>query len=416
MPWKLAVRTAALKVLAWILVFYCAFLAFYLYSPEDSDYAVSLTAETARSAYLVFVFGTAAAIRTNTLRAGGVLARGGVRSPVTIVLDALWPLLVFAVVVQVAIVVIGAGLAGTGVTLAILLVGLVVLLAQILVAGWIGLVVPGGPASLVVVVYWAVWLLVPRLAPIALLNQLNGQFHGCCGGDETWSRSAAWASLAVAVALVVGVVAALLLHADRGWSVTAAVGVPVVVAALTALLLPDASRWAASERRADDTRCFDGDVRICLRPEHTDDVERVRAAVADLGDRWRPFGVPVPATISEAGGPGRVRFQYGPDHTRDLVLFTIAVNTVPTPVGCYREPLPPRHDRELVAAVDHVTAWLVGISGLYRWSLDSALVDAVNDEANLAEVDRVSRLPDAEQAAWYQRELAVIDSCGGRDV
>ncbi|MFG1924619.1 hypothetical protein [Cryptosporangium sp. NPDC048952] len=397
-------RTGDLRLLALALPFYCAFLAVYIMAPEDPDYAVSLTAQTARSVYLGILFGIAAAVRASDLRSGGVSRPGGIRRPVTL-LGALWPLLVFAVVAQCAFVGVVAVVRGAGVTAPILAVSLVVLLAQIVFAGWVGLMLSGTRAAIVLVVFWGLWF-VPRLGP----------FDGCCAGNETWSRPAAGASLAVGVALLVGTLAAVALAGRPAWSVIVAVTVPFAVAAVTALLLPDVVRGAAAQPRPDDTRCFDGDVRICLRPEHVDELAEVGAVVAEMNRAWRPYGVTMPATVSEAGGPGRVQFQYGPEHSADLVRLTLAVNMTPSPDACFRKPLPPEHDRALVAAVDHVTTWLLLTGGEPRWSAAEELREVLTDPANLDAVDDVTDRPEAEQAAWYETQLATIESCGGRDV
>ncbi|WP_035856465.1 DUF7224 domain-containing protein [Cryptosporangium arvum] len=405
------VRSAQLRVLAVVLPVYVVFLVVYVLAPEDSDYAVSLTAETAKPVYLSVLIGIAAALRGSALSSGGA----AVRRPVTALLGAIWPLLAFAVVAQLAAVGGVALYHGAGIAVGLLAVSVVALIAQVVLAAWLGLILSGGPATFALVGIWVVWLLLPGWLGLPVVTQLNGQFAGCCAGDETWYRPAAVASAVVAVGLLAGVLAAVHQAAHTARSVALAVTVPVVVASVTALLLPDATRSATARPRPDDTRCFDGDVRICLRPEHVDALAEVGVAVSELERGWAPYGVRMPGTISEAGGPGRVRFQWGPEHDADLVRYTLALNLVPTPDGCYREPLPPEHDRPLVAAVDHVTAWLLFTSGTPRWSADESVEPVLTDRANLDEVFDVLDRPDPDQAAWYAKELATIESCGGRD-
>ncbi|GAA0268537.1 DUF7224 domain-containing protein [Cryptosporangium japonicum] len=396
-----------LKVLSAILPVYVVFLLVYVLDPGDSDYAVSLTAQTAKPVYLAVLIGIAAALRGSSLR-------GGSRSVVAL-LGAIRPLLAFAVVAQVAVVGAVALYRGAGVTWSLVGVGLVALIAHVVLAAWLGVVLSGGPATFALVGFWLVWLLLPGWLGLPVLTQLNGQFAGCCTGEETWYRPAAAASVAVALGLLGGALAAVHQAGRPARSVAIAVTVPVVVASVTALLLPDALRGATAGPRRDDTRCFDGDVRICLRPEHVDALAEVGVAMSELERAWAPYGVRMPGTVSEAGGPGRVRFRWGPDHDAELVRFTLAVNMVPSPSGCYREPLPPVHDRPLVAAVDHVTAWLLLSGGTPRWSADESIGPVLTDPANLDEVFDVLDRPDADQAAWYAKELAAIESCGGRD-
>ncbi|SHM70774.1 DUF7224 domain-containing protein [Cryptosporangium aurantiacum] len=425
MPPKLAARSASLLGLA--LLFACAVpFAFMFYAPEELDYGVSLTAEIAQSVYLGTALSIAAAVRAIGLRNGGVFARGSVRPPLVILLNAIWPLFAFGLVAHLLVVLVGGAFAGFRIALGILGVSLVVLMAQILFGAWVGLVLAPMRALIVLLVVPLAWMLVPGWAKMPLVNQLNGQFAGCCTGAETYSRTAAWGSLLVGVGVLAAILVAIaLLGATRTVgtdgvfsgearrrSAAVAIAVPVVVAVAALVIPPDTTGWAATAKRADDTRCFDGTPEICLRPEHVDDLPEVRAALRELEYRWGLYGVPLPKTVSEAGGVGRVRFQYGPDHTRDIVKATIALNSVPSAESCYQKPLPPVHDRPLVAAVDHLTVWLTALTGGLT---TDEVREWVSDPANMQEAWDVRNLTNDAQAAWYREQVAVIESCGGRD-
>ncbi|GAA3396066.1 DUF7224 domain-containing protein [Cryptosporangium minutisporangium] len=425
MPPKLAARTVGLKGLAWLFVCVAPF-AFMFYAPQELDYGVSLTAEVAQSVYLGTVLSIAAAVRAIGLRNGGAFARGGVRPPLLVLLNAIWPLFPFGVVAHLVVVLVGGAFAGFRIALGIVAVSLLVLLAQILFGAWIGMILSPTRALVVLIVVPVAWMLAPGWARIPLLNQLNGQFHGCCTGAETYSRPAAWGSALVGLAVLAAVAGAIALLGPtrtvgtdgvfsgeaRRRSAAVASAVPVVVAVVAFLLPPDVTGWAAAEKRPNDTRCFDGTPEVCVRPEHVDDVAEVRAALDELERRWTPYGVPLPSAVSEAGGAGKVRFQYGPDHTRELVKLTVALNSLPSAERCYQAPLPPAHDRSLVAAVDHITVWLLTLTG---GATTFEIREWVSDPANMQEAWDVADLTDEAQAAWYRQQLAVVESCGGRD-
>lgn len=367
------------------------------------------------------VAATGAALEAARLRARRVENSLNARSPLPILIDALWPSYVSAILTH-AIAVGVVALTAWGGRSAIPW-GMIGAIAAMLffhtclgfAAGSILRPVFGIPVALAASY---IWLGFTGTLPTFELRHLAGLvLETCCLFDQQPSGRSILAAVTFSVSAGVGLLllaaAALRIVAGR-MVLSAATGGVLVLAGLgTGLVVADGLPAGATEPRDPaELVCADGEVTVCLFPEQLDAdvVSRVRTMVT----RVRDEGVSLPATVVASADidddSERIRLSYMPGMTDEQLAGSLASDL---PEGiCAGDDVDTTIARDAFRSA--ALFWLERT--MLGHTADDVLLDGVDsldrlDDDVRRSVEALLDLPRADQAVWVNEAISSLRDC-----
>lgn len=233
----------------------------------------------------------------------------------------------------------------TGVDLVILAVAPLIVAASVLVGGALSLVLPARLAPPVVLIGTWCWFAMPQSFQPFWLRHLNGYEGGCCDAGSQVTLPAALAPGLVAVGLgawAVTLAASRIALWHRAPTVVAVgalvtgvlcagVGLGVAVA-----MVQDYGNYPVVARTGATVCSTDSEVRVCVWPEHAQNLPAMQEAVLTARSRLAAVGYRVPDTASESsrdGTPWRIVASAEATEDRDLALNSAVSGLANTWVG-----------------------------------------------------------------------------------
>ncbi|MFE5300690.1 hypothetical protein [Streptomyces sp. NPDC056632] len=359
-------------------------------------------------AFIAAACAGSAAWEAARLAKGRVFDQAPVRSPLSITLTLLLPVLATGLLALLAAVTIAAiaadvpfGLPHPG----ILAADAAVLFASTLAGSVIGRIMPGVLAAPLALIgsffanaYPASW------NTYWMRHLVGGGLKNCCSIDTTIDTRA----LLGAAVFTTGVsAAALLLIRFRGRAVPLAVAAACVAGSLASawLLVRDLGPDPVKARAVNELVCDDaGRYRICLWPE-VNNPSQVRQDTRAAAQKLQQAGVPVPRTITMAArpAPNAMKLGISPTTRRQDIPRGIASGLLPQPPACAIEGRPyPAGD-----AVIPMEAWLQTTAGAAPVTVEAQLDPQA---ANL--LKQLRQLPPDQQLAWYNHNRQAMSTCG----
>lgn len=381
---------AAIVLLPWL----------FLYSGNVREWIVTgyWESATAQSSFLLGFIAPAcaacAAWEGARIRSAGVLHGSPVRSPATVAVSSLLPVLALGVLsVLLALVLVAPVAWGSTGTPALRMIGLQVLVvAAHTGAGYgAGLLLPPLVALPIALAGSFLWMAYPATLPTFWVRQLNGHNLGeCCALDQVIAPRALAAPALVAVGVLAGSLVVVLAR-RRAWRLFAPVPVAVTVIVGAQLAAP-LGYAAARDRDPAALDCVEDRLVVCLWPEQRAGSAQIRAWSADAGERLRAAGVRPDLAVTFSSvepSENEVRLAIAGSVLADS--FPACAESEPWSGG---EALGPLH------------AWLAITAGLPP---EHGLAGLTEEESRLAAA--VRELPGEAQSAWFDANHHALAGC-----
>ncbi|MER6503268.1 hypothetical protein ABT218_28880 [Streptomyces sp. NPDC001455] len=289
---------------------------------------------------------------------------------------------------------------------------LIVLPLAWLAIGWsFGLIMPRSIAAPIVSIGCWAWLSMPHATSNATVRHLGGFIDGASTVTDLRSPAAYLVPWLVAAGFAV---AALLLTRVRKRPVTSVVG-SVLVASITftsgLALVNDWGFHSPTRARTVALVCVGDAPKVCVPPEyepyaatlHRDaltPIGRLKAAGLEPPEELRiasakqplPKGTwPLYWSLPSPGAEGDVRSQYAVDLAESAVTGVAAAHGV----------------RDCRQPGSLTAAWAALVIGVDELSMKQAML-----EADWAAIQKIRKLPPAEQADWFTHSVTAQDHCG----
>ncbi|MEO6043333.1 MAG: hypothetical protein ABIQ47_05375 [Tepidiformaceae bacterium] len=355
-----------------------------------------------------------AAWEAGRLRRGGVLATPNVRSPATVMVQALVPTVALGILALAAALVLRIYMSGGWVQpdWRMSAVAVVVLISHVSFGFALGTrvsAVAAVPAALLLPFLWMIGT--PAVDP-PWVRHLSGTWSECCRLHEELDPSTLQAPLLLAVGVIAGSVVALSwpLRQRRVLSVVLSLLPVAIVVPLAASLVNDLGYKPVQSRSKSDLQCSGASpVVICLWPENSSQSSAVHAVADSLAAYWGPIGVPIPAGFTEQRREplpeGFRSFRIPARSAKGNIVASFSVAVVGEPPAC-----PDRETGRAPHLGGRAYAVLVAFLSLSAGSPTEA-VESQFSPRDFQEATRACALPAAKQAQWFAQNAAAWHAC-----
>ncbi|MFE5853429.1 hypothetical protein ACFQ61_09445 [Streptomyces sp. NPDC056500] len=257
----------------------------------------------------------------------------------------------------------------------------------------IGWLFPGLLAVPATAVVTYLWLAYPAALEPLWLRQLNGtNLSECCAYDQNLASRPLIVPAVVLLGLIGFALLAITARSRRGRLMSI---LPLTAAAAIAIPLAIPLGLSPSEKRDTSAlRCTDGDIRVCLWPEQSNQAERIQTWAREGAARLSGAGVTPPAAYTPAlSRPSKA------DVLRSLVSMVMPAT------------FPRCENWAGRSAYFPVGAWLELTAGAPRAEVAKRMGDGGK---TIALIDRVRTLPAKDQLNWYQTNRSALTDCDRR--
>jgi len=401
----------------WLALPLTAFACWYVTLLYASDgYTVDATAKASMTiGFVGAVLAACAAWEGSRLRRSGLWAAPSVRSRWAVAFWVLLPVVLVGLVAVSAAMVVNLARSGAGFVpdwrfVAMTAIDLVAYSAAGLAAGLLLPIAVAGPLAIMGTFIWLGF--VPAIEPV-WLRHLTGMFRDCCGLEQDLALRAVVASTVVDL----GIVAAAGLLTAGPWPrltrAGAALGALVVAFVIAVPMVAGMIYAPVVARDTGLLQCKEnGDLTVCLWPEHQARADEVVEIATAARDRWMGAGITVPALFTEADrsvAPSDALFFSfnGADSDEGNVINSLASSLLPPFPDC-------EGGSTGGMALIYLQAWYDAAGGMSQSALErewGEMLDEPNYPAPLKLVDQLEHATPAQQADWISRTETASQQC-----
>ena len=268
------------------------------------------------------------------------------------------------------------------------------------------------------------WFIIPRVAGSPPLDHVMGTSLELCCAPSKVLRDGVIAGMGIVIVSMFVAAALALTISGAPSKALGIAAIPVVVGMMAGGALAGTLRSPTTDRPGMGSVCSTGPlVRVCVWPEHRDDLPTVSAGVDAAVARWASLGVRPPGTFTEgqgAGWPADVTVRLFSRQT--TAEYTIAavdamVGDLPT--------CPDGHVAPSAGSEPYVWVWLARATGVADEAIATRWEGAMRPDPEeypttpvaalvpvLPLVDHVMTLPREQQGRWAMANLDALRRCG----